>query len=196
MKNAGTSPSVLPLAGPKSCEEKVFEFSPRVTGGESRKEKSVKTAAEDEIAASHDLLQINEGPSIQVPHQDHLTTEQHRAARPRLSVMTNSVVRGERQSKQAMDFPPPIEADRESSDCVKMSGRSDSEVHNEFESASQAEQPLHSDDFEAEAIHVSVNRLEIIDPDQIEMSLHQDTEYSPRVPDKNEKGRMFSKNFF
>ena len=108
--------------------------------------------------------------------------------------MTNSVARGERQSKQASGFPPPIEADRESSDCVNMSG---SEVHNQYESGSQAEQPLHSDDFEAEAgPHVSINRLEIIDPDQIEMSLHQDTEYSPRLPDKNEKGRMFSKNFF
>ena len=61
-------------------------------------------------------------------------------------------------------------------------------------SGSQVEKPLHSDDFEAEA-GISGNRLEI-DPDQIEMSLHQDTEYSPRLPDKNEKGRMFNKNFF
>ena len=53
----------------------------------------------------------------------------------------------------------------------------------------------HSDDMD-DGYDVGQERdRPIIDPDQIEMSLCKDDEYSPRVPDKNEKA-MFKKKAF
>ena len=56
----------------------------------------------------------------------------------------------------------------------------------------------HSDDLDEEEMGNSGLRMqldpEVVGPDQIEMTLHQDTEYSPKVGDK-QHGNLFRKNY-
>ena len=56
---------------------------------------------------------------------------------------------------------------------------------------SENELRQHSDDFEAEAINDEMPRLEI-DVEDIEMTLQQDTEYSPTIQ-KQDRGKIFNK---